>query len=476
MATIDEARGVLVVRIVYDGPPLSGKTTTLRRLADILGVAIHSPEEHEGRTLFFDWVEYVGGLFEGRPIHCQIVSVPGQEELASRRRVLLESADAVVLVADTRASSVEEALRALEASAAWCRAQEPPVGMVLQANKRDDPDAVPRTTLVTRAAEIAPIAIVETVATEGDGVRESFVFGVRLALDRARALAEAGALVTDRLSPDAAADLLSSLTDLPVAPLVASPATDVAPTVRSPSPAEHEAVRFVADPQLPSGMVWPPVDGRALLQEVSWLDLRPRRLLGGGWLAEEGGWRCHSRADTEESALEEARASLIARARALAARQDRLSRDRVVVLCEREGRYRLWELMRTERTLAQRLAELEPEAPPDAVARLLRDAGDHLCRAHASFTADPVLPCTAHTVGGDMHRSPVFADFLPPVDHAARPLWVVLEEELGPVVAAFARDRPDFGDVRGHLRRAFELRSNNPTLRVLVRLAGVDLG
>src|SRR5688500_8756428 len=98
MPTIDAARGVLVIRIVYDGPDLSGKTTSLKALARGVSSHVECPEEREGRTLYFDWMEYVGGLFEGRQISCQIVSVPGQRELAHRRRLLLESADAVVCV------------------------------------------------------------------------------------------------------------------------------------------------------------------------------------------------------------------------------------------------------------------------------------------------------------------------------------------------------------------------------------------
>ena len=92
MPIIDDERGVLVLRLVYDGPPFSGKTTTLRTLARGLGVDVVTPEEREGRTVFFDWVDYVGGLFDGRRIRCQIVSVPGQRELASRREHLLETA------------------------------------------------------------------------------------------------------------------------------------------------------------------------------------------------------------------------------------------------------------------------------------------------------------------------------------------------------------------------------------------------
>ena len=83
MARIDDDRGVLVLRVVYDGPPFSGKTTTVRTLADRLGVAVETPEEERGRTLFYDWADYVGGLYDGRKIHCEIITVPGQRELAA---------------------------------------------------------------------------------------------------------------------------------------------------------------------------------------------------------------------------------------------------------------------------------------------------------------------------------------------------------------------------------------------------------
>src|SRR5262245_15114862 len=167
MPIVDKERGVLVVRVVYDGPPLSGKTTTLRSLARGLGVAIASPDARDGRTMFFDWVEYIGGLFEGRQIRCQIVSVPGQAELAHRRQHLLESADAVVMVADTREGEIDTAFDRLTRLLPWCRSHDPPIGVVLQANKRDEPDSVPRIRILEELSKIAPIAVVDTVATTG---------------------------------------------------------------------------------------------------------------------------------------------------------------------------------------------------------------------------------------------------------------------------------------------------------------------
>ena len=101
MAFLDPADDTLVIRVVYDGAPMAGKTTSVRALASGVGGQAVTPREVEGRTLYFDWLDYTAGLFEGRRIRCQIVSVPGQALLASRRRRILESADAVVFVSDS---------------------------------------------------------------------------------------------------------------------------------------------------------------------------------------------------------------------------------------------------------------------------------------------------------------------------------------------------------------------------------------
>jgi len=124
MAIIDDTRGVLVVRIVYDGPALSGKTTSLRALAQGVSSKVDCPAELAGRTLYFDWVDYVGGLFDGRQIRCQIVSVPGQKDLSHRRKLLLETADAVVLVLDTRQLEWDFGLGWVRDTVPFCRGKK----------------------------------------------------------------------------------------------------------------------------------------------------------------------------------------------------------------------------------------------------------------------------------------------------------------------------------------------------------------
>ena len=65
MAVLDVDRNAVVIRIVYDGPPHAGKTTSLRALGRSLGRSVEAPSEVAGRTVYFDWMEYTGGLFEG---------------------------------------------------------------------------------------------------------------------------------------------------------------------------------------------------------------------------------------------------------------------------------------------------------------------------------------------------------------------------------------------------------------------------
>src|SRR5262245_23954540 len=193
MAVLDTARSEIVIRVVYDGPPEAGKTTSMRALAASLAQRTLSPEEDPaGRTLWFDWMEYVGGRFEGCQIRCQIVSVPGQAELVRRRHALLEAADVVVFVGDSTPSRWALALGYLSDLR---RALQPTIGVVFQANKRDAVDRIGLDEIRLRIGDARwSIGIVESVAADGTGIREAFVYAVRLALDRVREQMSRGAL------------------------------------------------------------------------------------------------------------------------------------------------------------------------------------------------------------------------------------------------------------------------------------------
>jgi signal recognition particle receptor subunit beta len=499
MPIIDSKRGVLVVRIVYDGPPLSGKTTSLRALATGLGVSVTTPEERDGRTLFFDWIDYIGGLFEGRQIRCQIVSVPGQEQLASRRKELLKSADAVVLVADTRRSAMPAAVRVLQQLLPHCRSQDPPVGVVLQANRRDAEDKVPREELQAELGAIAPLAIVETVATTGDGIREAFVFAVRLALDRVRAFTRQLPEGEPEIStPD---DLLARLKLLEVQSLTPPPPPEsVRPralgpsnTIRPQAAIEQDAIDeldepatktipplqwhvgvaldqeiallssprpdtptgvlideepFVPDPMMPGGFIWPPVDGRVLLHEVAELGIVPVRTARGDFWASGRGCLFHSAKAAIYASSDRGRQALIEWARLHATSLRSLSPGRTVVLAAAGGgRFRLWQLIRAEQALRERLATSLALIDPGQLANDLLEASAHLLQARATLhTPELKLPCTLWTVSGDLKTQARYVGLMPEVGQAAdeEPRGSdLIARELTPLFRALVHQRDD---------------------------------
>jgi len=347
MALISSTQDALVVRIVYDGPPMAGKTTSLRTLSTKLGSPLQTPAEIDGRTAYFDWLDYTGGLFEGRRIRCQIVSVPGQASLASRRRALLETADAVVFVSDTTRDAVTQGRSYLHSARVALGAREgPTVGVVLQANKRDHADAVPLSEL--RAALDAPdekVAIIESVATDGSGIREAFVFAVRLALDRVRELMKCSLLETTQPEIDSADDLLQDFEQREGGRLDLATLTGLHHTRLPVADETLPAAPILPRPDLPSGRIWPPVEGRLILHEATLQAPSLRQEANGDWCSvDANGWRIQSPASAEFRNLFAARVAMLDWARAHATHAASLGGRRCIALSEEGAQhYRLWQ-------------------------------------------------------------------------------------------------------------------------------------
>ena len=352
MAFLDREREVIVIRVVYDGPPEAGKTTSLRALAGSLGQNLKSPVEEYGRTLYFDWMDYTAGRFEGYQIRCQIVSVPGQRELAPRRWRLIKDADVVVFVGDSTNTRLVESLECLrELSRFLSRTASQQVGVIFQANKRDLPNAMPLEELKTLIhAGGSSIGVVESVASEGTGIREAFVFAVRLALDRVREQLNTRTLTVGRPEIDSSEDLMEYLRSrepqsnhdsAPMAlPLMRQvlhenddTATQATPWHDVSVPVGDEERPRSPDPSAPSGSIWPPVEGRLILQEAASTRMTTHRLRSGGWTAGIGnGWRIFSSAETVFNDVEAGRETLVRVARLHAACKSLLSVNRCIVL------------------------------------------------------------------------------------------------------------------------------------------------
>ncbi|NHJ02044.1 MAG: hypothetical protein EAX86_07845 [Candidatus Heimdallarchaeota archaeon] len=116
-------QGVPVVKIVFWGPTLAGKTTALtitkvlKSLEDPENVyKFLKLEDPTGRTLFFDQAIFgIGKTTAGLPIlKYHLFTVPGQERHSGQRKVVLRGAHGLIIVIDSEKSRWEENKFALE--------------------------------------------------------------------------------------------------------------------------------------------------------------------------------------------------------------------------------------------------------------------------------------------------------------------------------------------------------------------------
>lgn len=487
MALLDTDRELIVVRIVYDGPALSGKTTTLRALAGSLGRDTFSGEEAEGRTLYFDWLDYTGGRFEGYPIRCQVVTVPGQRLLRGRRLRLLGEADAVVFVADSRRPNLAANARMLDSLRQFLgESGEPRPGVVVQANRRDDPDAATMNELRAALGAGGASAVTESVASAGTGLRETFVMAVRLALDRVRELMRRSALPEGRPDVDSAMALLETLREAEQrstseAPARTTPAVaagvllaasesgqgKMSPTAKPPARRRDSNGRALppsAPPRLPStdvpgGMIWPPVEGRIVLHEAVADDPPVARETDGGWGAVAGArWRLHSYAADVFREPEAARSTLVEWARWHSSGEGRLSQRRCILAATAgDETWRLWQVVRGEKTLRIALHQVLSRSEPDQVARGLLEQSRALAEG-LRVCAARGMTCSVDTVGFD-ESGLAYVGLVPPVGETAASTTIShppFEEQLralfGPVVAqSLATSTLDVPRVLHHL-------------------------
>ncbi|EIJ44313.1 hypothetical protein BegalDRAFT_3503 [Beggiatoa alba B18LD] len=202
MAIIDKERDVIVFRIVYDGLPQSGKTTSIYSLANVLGRTntLYSPPTEAGQAPLFEWIDYVGGFFRGHSIACQIITTPSDPALHAHRQFLLNTADVVIFIIDTsNADTLEESLHYFQAlQTSLPQEGEEAVRIIIQANQYLSKETFSLEDIQTLFNNDSAIKIVETVAKDGKGIRDTFVLAVRYAVERAEALMMKGKLYVDR--------------------------------------------------------------------------------------------------------------------------------------------------------------------------------------------------------------------------------------------------------------------------------------
>ncbi len=154
MATVSYSAREIDCKLVYAGPGLSGKTTNVKYIhsqvtADSRGKLISLAAGNE-RTLFFDFLPLDSGEINGFKIRLHLYSVPGQAMYSDSRRLILQGVDGIVFVADSQEFRMDANIASLRDLKENLRTQKRKgVSLVLQCNKRDLPDAVPVSRIVS---------------------------------------------------------------------------------------------------------------------------------------------------------------------------------------------------------------------------------------------------------------------------------------------------------------------------------------
>jgi signal recognition particle receptor subunit beta len=181
MVQFNFSERTIKAKVVYYGPPQSGKTTNLEqihRISDPDGAnRLISLNTAQDRTLFFDLLPFSLGSVSGYDFKIQLYTVPGQVQYNATRRVVLAGADAVVFVADSHRPMAKENLAAFEnmkVNLLANRLVPEKVPLVIQYNKQDLEPRIPREEL-DRALNLWGRKTFPATAARGDGVMETFV-------------------------------------------------------------------------------------------------------------------------------------------------------------------------------------------------------------------------------------------------------------------------------------------------------------
>ncbi|MGD8860175.1 MAG: GTPase domain-containing protein [Myxococcales bacterium] len=189
MPFVDHARREMRFKVVYYGPGLGGKTTNLEFIhahtrPELRGKLL-TLEDSAERTLFFDLLPVELGAYRGYDLRVHLCTVPGQIAQNRVRQMVLRHVDGIVMVVDSqreRLSENHESIRNLETNLRLQGDDPARMPMVVQYNKRDLPTAAEVDLLRRELGVPQGVQQVPAVATQGEGVFETFKGIIRASL------------------------------------------------------------------------------------------------------------------------------------------------------------------------------------------------------------------------------------------------------------------------------------------------------
>jgi mutual gliding-motility protein MglA len=179
MAFVNFATREITAKIVYYGPGLGGKTTSLQYIHNCLpsenrGKMISLATE-EDRTIYFDFLPLHLGKIQDFAVRVQLYTVPGQVRYNATRKLVLRGADGVVFVADSQTHkklSNVESFQNMEENLREHGRDLRDLPLVFQFNKMDLPHLMTPAEINQLLNKLS-VPFFETCATTGVGVLEA---------------------------------------------------------------------------------------------------------------------------------------------------------------------------------------------------------------------------------------------------------------------------------------------------------------
>lgn len=181
MIEYDQQNKKMVLKLVYYGPALSGKTTNILQLHDLMSRnergELMVMDTVGDRTMYFDLLPFFLVAPSGLKIKLKVYTVPGQVQHDSTRKAVLQRADGVAFIADSQLSQETinfESFENLEKNLSIVGLDIERLPLVVQFNKRDLEEIFPEEEVrLTWQATNIPIFMAS--ALNGWGVLETFI-------------------------------------------------------------------------------------------------------------------------------------------------------------------------------------------------------------------------------------------------------------------------------------------------------------